>query len=281
MGGGEAGIEVLYNSLYCFMVTALPGVSCSKLLNIMLTLTLTAKIVNPFRMIGTDRLKKAALIISLVIVCLHVSDTVCIAVYFANGSAKDHVKKYVTIVFVYEVPGILTIFSLSCFSRDCFPITRHLKNYRLYGVGVVLSMGIPPILVVLCMVIQVRFLKKNLPEDEPAFQGPPNNSRHVSIFLFLIFTLYFVCNFLFCIGWAIHLAVIGDWDSPMNKHYDHEMQGILSGLGLSTLPLIYAVLFPVILIYIKHELRARYVGYYRSLEPSCCISTYRSFPIEG
>ena len=280
MSDSEGRLEVLFKSLYYYMVTALPGISCSKLLNIMLTLTLTVKIVNPFRIICTDRLKKAALIISLVIVCLHVSDTVCIAAYFSKWSTFYHVRKYEDMVFVYELPGVLTVSTLSCFSRDCFPISKHVKNFLLYEVGAVLNMAIAPILVLICMVIQVKYLKKNLPEDEPGFQGPPNTSRHVSITLFLISTLYFVCNSSFCIGWGIYSAVIGDWDTP-SKHYYHEMQGIFAGLGMSTMPLIYAVLFPVILICRKPDLRARYVGYYQSLVPPCCISSYRSLPTQG
>ena len=48
---GVCDVEVLYWSLLYYMITALPGVNCSKVFNLALTLTLTVNIVNPFRQI--------------------------------------------------------------------------------------------------------------------------------------------------------------------------------------------------------------------------------------
>ena len=99
----------------------------------------------------------------------------------------------------------------------------------------------------------------------------PNTARHVSITVFSISLLFFICNS----AYILNLLVF--WLIADAKHYDEKGytdkdiadMGVLLGLTEFTLPLIYAVLYPVILICRKEELRRRYVGYWRRLTGWC------------
>ena len=65
------GNSILYKSLFYYMITALPGINCSKLFNLVLTITLTCNIVNPFRVTYTALTKKVVLFLCLAISVLH------------------------------------------------------------------------------------------------------------------------------------------------------------------------------------------------------------------
>ena len=50
----HVNIMILYNSLFYYMITALPGIDCSKIIYIVLTITIAVQVVNPFRRINSD-----------------------------------------------------------------------------------------------------------------------------------------------------------------------------------------------------------------------------------
>ena len=55
---GHIDIMVLHNTLFYYMITSLPGINCSKIYNMVLTLAFTLQVVDPFRRINTDRWRK-------------------------------------------------------------------------------------------------------------------------------------------------------------------------------------------------------------------------------
>ena len=101
----------------------------------------------------------------------------------------------------------------------------------------------------------------------------PNTARHVSITVFSISLLFFICNAAYILSqlvfWLIHNAE--HFDEKYYTDKDIADLGVLLGFTEFTLPLIYAVLYPVILICRKEELRRRYVGYWRRLTVWCRI----------
>ena len=73
---GVCDVEVLFKSLFYYMVTALPGINCSKVFNLALTLCFTVNVVNPFRRINSNWIKKTVFVICMVVTCLHLVDTI-------------------------------------------------------------------------------------------------------------------------------------------------------------------------------------------------------------
>ena len=213
-------IMILYKSLLYYMVTALPGINCSKLFNMVLTITLTFNIVDPFRVINTARLKKVVLLLCLIITILHVSDSI-IGIYALSNNILDH---YVgTTVFLYlilgfDIPGIVAVAAILCHYDDD---TGHsyCSEYRLRpliyaGTVSLLYFVALPLTVFICMMIQVKYLRRSLGDTAETAPTLPNTARHVSITVFLVSTLFFLCNvtyFFFMMAWYIS-----------NKHIDYE-----------------------------------------------------------
>ena len=263
----DGRISILFKSVTYYQVTALPGINCSKLFNLVLAIVLTAKIVNPFRTINTDRLKKITLLLSCVIISLHICDAVVMNLYESKWStviSEGMNRFYLFVCAIFEDPGMLTALARACMPKACggdvLPI---------YVGGVFAYFILPPTAVLICMLIQVRYLRKNLPECEAADNGPPQAARHVSITVFLISTLFFICNTIFCISFPIYNHFHEqEWDPSLSRQF-YIIQGVLIGLSEFTLPLIYSALYPLILIYRKPELRDRFAAHYRGII-SCC-----------
>ena len=49
--------EVLYKAQFYFMITSLPGITCSKLYNVILSVTLTFNLADPFRVLNVVKIK--------------------------------------------------------------------------------------------------------------------------------------------------------------------------------------------------------------------------------
>jgi hypothetical protein len=271
---------VLYKSLYYYMVTALPGVNWSKLCNLVMTIILTIKVVNPFNRINTSLAKKVVVALGFAIVLLHVSDMIAAAVFLDSNiiPGRIHSKAYRYLVEVFGYPGLPCIVAILCMpdhqgvSKCDFNSNIHFGNgynVLLYSYAAILFLCIP-LTVFICMIIQIRYLRRSLQEHETSSQMS-NTANHVTVTVLCISVLFFLCNaayFLMIIIWFI-LHEVYDVDDTSHNDRFYVRVGVFLGLTEFSLPLIYAVVYPIILISRKQELRQRYGRYWRRLA-NCC-----------
>ena len=108
---------------------------------------------------------------------------------------------------------------------------------------------LPSIIVFVCMLIQMWYIRKIIG------QRSPEEGVHANITVFLISTLFFVCNTTFV--------------SIFSAYYTHSVYITtntllffkFAAMAKFTMPLINAALFPFILIMRKEALRSRYKRY--------------------
>ena len=228
--------DVLYKALFYYMVTALPGINCSKLFNMILTFSLTFNIVNPFRVIDTDRLRKVVRVFSLIITLLHFADALTgIIVLFVDKTQVYHKGVvYLGLILAFEIPGFTLLAVAVCY-RDASGYSacthKNLPSHIIATVLATLYFFVLPLTVLICMVIQVKYLKRSLREE--GIPHIPNTSRHVSITVFLVSTLFFFCNvtyFFFALAWAIsHRSFVSD------NHPDHFFEDLGRQVGVLNL----------------------------------------------
>ena len=275
---GVVDKSVIYKSLYYYMLTALPGVNLSKLLNLAMTITLTVKAVNPFGRVNTSRVKKILATIAGVIVSLHICDTITGAVYLAADHVSPHHLKdqYRYLMELFFTPGVPSIAALSCIHSHSAMLRCEHSNHAfkkincLYGLSALYYISIP-LTVLICMIIQVKYLRRSLQNTSP------DTADHVVVTVQWIALLFFVCNAAFSLGiicWYIFHLAFGDGSNHRDQFYvDY---GVLLGITEFLLPLIYAVLYPIILICRKQELRLRYGALWRRILGYCGLRTSNS-----
>ena len=276
---GLVDVTVLYKSLVFYMLTALPGVNWSKVFNLVMTISITINVSNPFHRINFPRLRKIVTCLCFAIMMLHVADAITVIAceykpIYPDFPSESFIYLYLQIGFI--LPGVPTAAAVYCKKDDsglsrCDDLDSYLAAF-LYVIAAIYFLG-PPIVMLTCMIIQVIYLRRSLQEQEEDEVTPlmPNTARHVSITVFSISLLFFICNS----AYILNLLVF--WLIADAKHYDEKGytdkdiadMGVLLGFTEFTLPLIYAVLYPVILICRKEELRRRYVGYWRRLTAWC------------
>ena len=252
---GPLDENVLYNSFYYYMITGLPGFSSSRFLNLVMSITLTVHIVDPFRRFHTTVLRRSCQAIILVLTCLHISDAISAVIldykYHVTGGFK---YQYVLEVAMFEFPGVITTVMMKCNLekelmdiRSCVDKREYLNSF-LYPV--VISFGILYQLVLvltipICMIVQVVYLRRGsvLVSDD---------KRHASNTIMINSFLYFICQ----VTYFIMVFLQSEWLYKMS--IKPEIVGLFLGLTEFTLPLLYAAVFPIVLICRKEELRRRY-----------------------
>ena len=252
---GPLDENVLYNSFYYYMITGLPGLSSSRFLNLVMSVTLTVHIVDPFRRINTTVLKRSCLAFILVLTCLHISDAISAVV----GDYKYHITEgyyhkweYGMEIMVFEFPGAIASAMITCILKEadtqsCMTETDYYHSPLLITVEImdflfqlVLVLTIP-----ICMIVQVLYLRRGsvLVSDE---------KRRASNTIMINSLLYFICH-------APFFASVFLWTVCLNSmSIKPEVVGLFFGFTEFTLPLLYAAVFPIVLICRKEELRRRY-----------------------
>ena len=221
-------IMILYKSLFYYMITALPGINCSKLFNMVLTITLTYNIVDPFRVVNTALLKKVVLCLCLVITFIHVSDSI-IGIY---ALSKNIVSSYIGatvflfLILGFDIPGCVVIAAIFCREENTgqsrcseYP----LANFVFGGSLAFLYFVAIPLTVLVCMMIQVKNLRRSLGDTAETAPALPNTGRHVSITVFLVSTLFFFCNvtyFFFVMTWLFSHKNI-NYEEHKDRYYVH------------------------------------------------------------
>ena len=143
--------------------------------------------------------------------------------------------------------------------------------------GLGLSLGVvyflvPPIVMLISMIIQVVYLKRSLHgDDDEASSLRSDSARHVSITVLCVSILFFVCSTAYIGSIAAFYFFYFSYHHGIKHLPDNEVVDLGVGLGFTefTMPLIYAALYPVILICRKEELRRRYVEHWRRIYVWC------------
>ena len=259
--------ELLIYSLYYYMATAVPGMNCSKILNLTLALSLTINIVDPFRTLNKRIIKTVAVIICIITVLLHMFDIIATCLYVRKWGYLMHGDKrfYLYLSLIFEDPGLSGIIASSCFSRSCL-WGHKLKYHLLILISAVLYFTLPPTIMLILMVVQVIFLRRNLCEFSSQ-ERSRSTYQHVSLTIRLISLLFFMCNTTYCLAFLLYSRFdkMKEFNINTFNELHYEKQGISLGIAEFTLPLIYAGVYPVILVCRKEDLRHRYFGYWKKL----------------
>ena len=156
---GLVDVTVLYKSLVYYMLTALPGVNWSKVFNLVMTISITINVSNPFHRINFPRLRKIVACLCFAIMMLHVADAITVIVceykmmylFYPSESFM-----YLDLEIGFVVPGFPTAAAIYCkkddsgFSR-CLDLDSYLAAF-LYIIAAVYCLG-PPIVMLTCMII--------------------------------------------------------------------------------------------------------------------------------
>lgn len=279
---GHLDIMVLYNSIFFYTVTSLPGVNCSKILNMVLTFSFTRQIVNPFNRITVSRWRKVVLSLCTVITLLHISDTISVILlhvtYLKDASSPFYEMLYLVVAALSPYPGMLTLSSLACLYENLasqaaptdgyftvcstvyrnkhFSLDHDTLGYVVVGVGVVLVF-LPILLLLICIIVQITHLRRTFQGTETS-PLVPNPTRHVSITICLISALFSLCHLTY------FLLLIASYFTTKSTVFHHgEEFGVFMGFSEITLSLIYAVVYPIIIISRRQHLRERYLDFFR------------------
>ena len=226
---GPLDENVLDNSFYYYMITGLPGFSSSRFLNLVMSITLTVHIVDPFRRLNTTVLKRSCLAIILVLTCLHISDAaLAISLMTQDKSWSSYYD-----ITTFELPGTL---AFSMFQGNLE------KTFSVQLFLIIVQISTSPI----CMIVQVVYLRRGsvLVSDE---------RRHASNTIMINSLLYFICQVTYFIMLIYQCSQAG-----LELADFREMASLILSFTEFTLPLLYAAVFPIVLICRKEELRRRY-----------------------
>jgi hypothetical protein len=124
------------------------------------------------------------------------------------------------------------------------------------------------------MIIQVVYLRRGMAEGSSPLTSA---SHHASITIVMVSLLYFICHVTFAITVTVwYFAGFFNYrDGDEIMSLIHESNAI--GFTEFTLPLIYAALYPIILITRKPDLRRGYHSFYTRIM-SCCRGGNSSVP---
>ena len=165
-------VEVLFRSLFYYMVTALPGINCSKVFNLALTLCFTVNVVNPFRRINSNWIKKTVFVVCMVVTCLHLLDTIIAIVgiwWLFSQAVSFSMRESVFLLLLdgFNFPGIITIAAIICgheyntpWQPYCGYSPTLLLGFEI--LAAVLYIVVPPLIVLVCMLIQIKYLRRTL-----------------------------------------------------------------------------------------------------------------------
>ena len=259
VNNGLAEENVLYKSLYYYMSTALPGFSCSKYFNLVMSITLTVHIVDPFRRLHTTCLKRLSLAVMMTVTFLHISDTV--ATVITDSKYQFSVVEplfYIRLLGSFQVPGLITSAIMYCVGAkvETNVCLTHSQKYRtpktlnLAAAAYIIIYGAFPCVILVCMVVQVVYLRKR----HALFSV---EKRRASNTIMLNSVLFFVCH-------ATYMLIMAVWMTCVNRTNASNapslfVQGLVIGLAEFTLPLIYAAACPIILIRRKEEIRQKHI----------------------
>jgi hypothetical protein len=191
-----------------------------------------------------------------------------------NPDPYVHEMAYFFLLGFFELPGAMTIIAIAC-SRAEHAARCGFSQTLVSVIGWLAAffyLVVPPLIVLVCMIIQIKYLRKRRQETEVS-PLLPNTNRHVSITVLMVSLLFFVCStayFMTLIYWVVSFRTRHAEELPDQNYINI---GIIQGISEFTLPLIYAALYPVILVCRKPQLKERYRRGFRKILPCCFRST--------
>ena len=216
------------------------------------------------------------LLIMLVLTALHWCDAISAIVADELYNVLEIQSSfYVTVFMFFEAPGVLTSFytGYCSVSGTCY-FNSNTLSYVTAGVLIVISFVLPPIIAMICMILQIITLhRKNrqVRNRNGSLSGPPDFSHHVSLTVLFVSILFFCCHTIYLIALVVWFALFGSLRGD-DSMFSYQTQGTFVGLFVVILPLVNAVLHPVIIISRKKELRQRYKQFFEALfHRSLCI----------
>ena len=205
---------------------------CSIFFNLILTILRTVQMSNPFYRVSCKCLNTAIIIFPLIVSILIVADAICWYFWMSTeSSCIIHWWRIETVSYMGE--GLVAYFLEDSFGGNIAQFMLLTVNYTL-----------PCLLVLVCMVLQICFIKRAFLRGSRPDQGTAN---HANLTILLVSVLYFLTNSTYAIVYIIGYT---DLVKMHGKRYR-----ILSLVTKFTLPLINAALFPLIIILRKASLR--------------------------
>lgn len=203
---------------------------CSIFFNLALTLLRTVQLASPFFRVNPTLLKTTLLTAPVLALCLTIGDAVCWdRALDSTPTCFHHWVKLEAVSYLGE--GVAVHFT---------------EGRELQVVGGVLlhaEYSLPCLLVLVCMVVQLWFIKRGL-----AGESGQDTARHASTTILLVSALYFLSNSAFVITFTLSRLRVFNLTT---KYYK-----VLLMTVKFTLPLLNAALFPLIIILRKASLRS-------------------------
>ena len=224
--------------MFCYVI--------SSYLYLVLTVIKTVNIVNPFYRLSKWFIYISLSAVSFMYFALYTSDNVFDVVLDGRGFQKCSVYNglFSYLIFVATL-GQITLGFIANYNAYVY---QYILIFFL-----VIQFCVPGIIVLVCMPLQMFYIKKALSASEnPAL----NNANHINITVFMISFLYLCSVTVFAIvSLYIHI------NFKTIVYWPPHIPIPLLSFGKYTLPLLNAALFPTILILRKLDLRAEFRNY--------------------
>ena len=222
----------------CYLSVGLLGYACSFFYNTVLVIIKAIHMAKPFCRLNASAIRKSLLVGSLFLLGIVIGDNVVIEFEFTfKGDHSCGVQWFFTTEYWFLGECI--------WGAILFPKNEYDGKNPIYLVPVAVEFVIPCLIMLVCMVIQMIFIYKNLSSSTD------NTARHANITVFMVSMLYFVCNGTF----GIYSLLL----SGIKRSSFRNSVGLTEDVVMQrTLPLLNAAIFPLIIILRKPDLRQKY-----------------------
>ena len=209
------------------------------------------------------------LILAGTLTFLHLSDVVLFNIADLKYDIQTILSTpYLDLVKWFDLPGGFTAALLFCApyhgvieDSRCYHNGLQLNGYTVLA-AFLLDHVLPPLLILVCMIVQVVHLRRALSERTASLAS---SYRRACVTIVLVSLTFFICHSAYLIA-SIICSLIYKYLHTLPSSVQ---QGNLLGFTEFTLPLVNAAVYPLILIARKPELRQRYVDLYHRVR-SCC-----------
>ena len=243
-------IQVFWWTSLSHRAFGLSAYFCSIFFNLIMALLRTIKIVSPLYQPSVPVLKVSITFYCILLGCLN-----CIDVFnFYNiATVVNNDKFWTSIViplFEFSIPG-------SSLFPDKSPWHGHLD---IYGFSLFTLIVVPVVIVFICMIIQLSYVRYNM--NQSPGNTPLIDWDHINMTVLLLSILFLVCNSAAAFTWCAMLLSI---KNPLEFMAAHKYLCVFVGFVITTVPLVYATLFPVIILLRNRHLRKDILGKLKTL----------------
>ena len=235
-------VIVLKYGFLVYLIMGLPGYTFSIFYNLVLNLLRTVNIFKPFYRVEYKHI--------CIVIAVHAAVISVLEVVDVSGYLKslDPSQDYLALITTAIIDTLIEIPHMGSFLN--YLSAENVTGYKVFEITSIVSSlinyQIPVLIVFLCMVVQVWTLRyRNSTYDDEL--------KHVSITIIAISVLFCVCNSMMSIFLIMYVET-NDFSYKLIRRYD--MLTTLVTLSSNTLPLLNALLTPVILISRSRNLRA-------------------------